>query len=918
MASSKKLSILGVLLVLATLSAAASLAYADDGDVEIAVPERPEQQYPNLGSSLNQLIANIEAKQATGEAAADSSVHNAEEVAVTIYLSGVTDGVVAFLEEHGVSPRNVGDGYIEAYLPVALLGPVSELPGVIRIREIVPPEPSQLTQRVRGQGPLVHGSNIWNRAGYSGQGIKVGVIDTLYGFNGLRELRGDEIPLSVEARCYTDVSQFTSDLRDCAHTLFGNDHGTMVAEAAVDIAPEASLYVATPWSLGDIREAVDWMASEGVSVIVYPLSSAFDGPGDGTSPFGDSPLNTVDRAVDSGIIWVSAAGNSARRHWTGPYSASVGENVTFLEFENGDIFNDIPLFAGDYVTVQLRWDDTWAGANRDLNLWLWDFTAGDFVEYSLDVQEGRQGQVPYELLSYRAPADGWYGVVVSHQSGSAPDWFEIRVSGVPAIEYYTESRSISSPAESANPGMLAVGAAPWYDVHEIEGYSSRGPTRDGRIKPDVVGADCGANALEEPAWRGFCGTSQAVAHLGGMAALVRQRFPDMIPADVADYLKEHAEQRKEPDPNNTWGHGFAVLPISAVTTGATPGSPAITGVAPATDSLTVVWDAPAQTGGAAVTAYDLRYIRTSADETVDANWTLLDLVWDGDFSRFYYQITGLATGTRYDVQVRAVNANGAGPWSTTASGTPAQWQAARSFSAASVGPGAEVVVTVTAAGYGVAGQVVETLPDGFGYVSSSLPGAVDRAGQVITFTLLGDTSFTYTVTAPNAAGSYSFDGVLMNLGDELISVGGASIVTVGGPPSVELAGSGALVRINTPILVTVTFSEPVFGFTIDDITVSNGAVSNLAGSDGNTVYTFDVTPNAIGGVMVGIPGGAATDGGGNGNTPSSQLSLGITYDDDGDGQISKNEAIGAVREYFNGNLTKEQTIAVIRLYFVSG
>ena len=332
----------------------------------------------------------------------------------------------------------------------------------------------------------------------------------------------------------------------------------------------------------------------------------------------------------------------------------------------------------------------------------------------------------------------------------------------------------------------------------------------------------------------------------------------------------------------------------------------------------MLWDAPAQTGGAAVTAYDLRYIRASADETVNANWTLLDLVWDGDFSRFYYQITGLAAGTRYDVQVRAVNANGAGPWSATASGTPAQWQAARSFSAASVGPGAEVVVTVTAAGYGVVGQVVETLPEGFGYVSSSLPGAVDRAGQAITFTLLGDTSFTYTVTAPNAAGSYSFDGVLRNLGDELISVGGASIVTVGGPPSVELAGSGALVRINAPILVTVTFSEPVSGFTIDDITVSNGAVSNLAGSDGDTVYTFDVTPNAIGGVMVGIPGGAATDGGGNGNTPSSQLSLGITYDDDGDGQISKNEAIAAVREYFSGNLTKEQTIAVIRLYFVSG
>ena len=444
----------------------------------------------------------------------------------------------------------------------------------------------------------------------------------------------------------------------------------------------------------------------------------------------------------------------------------------------------------------------------------------------------------------------------------------MRVSGVPAIEHYTEGGSIGNPAESANPGMLAVGAAPWYDVHEIEWFSSRGPTRDGRVKPDVTGANCGATALEEPEWRGFCGTSQAAAHLAGMAALVRQRFPHLTTTQVAAYLKSHAEQRGVQNPNNAWGHGFAVLPVAAVTAGATPGSPAITGIAPATGSLTVLWDAPAQTGGAAVTAYDLRYIRASADGTVDANWTLLDLVWDGDFSRFYYRITGLATGTRYDVQVRAVNANGPGPWSATASGTPAQWQAARSFSTTSVGPGVEVVVMVTAAGYGAAGQVVETLPDGFGYVSSSLPGAADRAGQAITFTLLGDTSFTYTVTAPDAAGSYTFNGILRNLEDELIPVGGASIVTVGGPPSVELAGSGELVRINAPISVTVTFSEPVSGFTTGGITVSNGVVSNLAGSDGDTVYTFDVTPNAIGEVTVDIPAGAATDGDGNGNTPA--------------------------------------------------
>ena len=67
-----------------------------------------------------------------------------ESVAVTIYLSGSVDEVVAFLEENGGDPRNVGEDYVEAYVPVSLLGPVSDRPGVIRVREIVPPE--------RGQG----------------------------------------------------------------------------------------------------------------------------------------------------------------------------------------------------------------------------------------------------------------------------------------------------------------------------------------------------------------------------------------------------------------------------------------------------------------------------------------------------------------------------------------------------------------------------------------------------------------------------------------------------------------------------------------------------------------------------------------------------------------------------------------------
>ena len=540
-------------------------ATGDGEDIEITLPEKTELKYPNLGSRLDQLVAGVEHGEAsTREAAEDAPVHQEESVAVTIYLSGNVDGVVSFLEDNGGSPRNVSEDYIEAYVPVPLLGQVSEQFGVLRVREIVPAEEHQSTQRIAGQGPQAHGSPAWNQAGYSGQGVKVGVIDSFFGFNDFSSLMGTELPSTVQARCYTDVGRFTQNVADCADALVGSAHGTWVAEAVMDIAPGASLYIVSPWSRGDTNSAVDWMVSQGVSVIVSAETSLFDGPGDGTSPFGDSPLRTVDRAVAGGIIWANAAGNGAQRTWFGPYSTMELGDSRYLKFYGSDIFNDMLLDAGDRITVQLRWDDSWSGASRDFDLFVWDFDAADFVAYSYDLQGGRAGQVPSEELRYLVPSDGRYAVVVAHDSGGTPDWLQVTVWGVDSIEYYTESGSIGNPGESANPGMLAVGASPWYNSRIIEPFSSRGPTPDGRVKPDIVGADCGATALLPLNVHGddFCGTSQSAAHVAGMAVLVRQGFPHLTAAQVASYLKDNAEQRGSPDPNNTWGHGFAKLPLT--------------------------------------------------------------------------------------------------------------------------------------------------------------------------------------------------------------------------------------------------------------------------------------------------------------------------------------------------------------------
>ena len=65
--------------------------------------------------------------------------------------------------------------------------------------------------------------------------------------------------------------------------------------------------------------------------------------------------------------------------------------------------------------------------------------------------------------------------------------------------------------------------------------------------------------------------------------------------------------------------------------------------------------------------------------------------------------------------------------------------------------------------------------------------------------------------------------------------------------------------VNGPFEITITFAEPVTDFTIDDINVTNGEVSDFIGMDGDTVYTATITPSGDGPVTITIPAGAAED-----------------------------------------------------------
>jgi len=89
----------------------------------------------------------------------------------------------------------------------------------------------------------------------------------------------------------------------------------------------------------------------------------------------------------------------------------------------------------------------------------------------------------------------------------------------------------------------------------------------------------------------------------------------------------------------------------------------------------------------------------------------------------------------------------------------------------SVNANEEFQVTVNVANYGAAGQVLEKLPEGFTFVGSTLPeGAVSINGSKVSFLLMTEKSFSYTLKAPASAGTYNFVGILRDINKNEFSI----------------------------------------------------------------------------------------------------------------------------------------------------
>lgn len=462
------------------------------------------------------------------------------DVAVSVEVDAVPDDAIrAALRRAGLSIRGTWGTTIEGYVAPSRVRELARVAGTRSIAPIRRPLASSFV----GPAPTIHGASAWHQAGYTGSGIKVGILDG--GFDGFAGLMGGELPATVEARCYAQLGIATANVADCVTA--GDKHGTAVAEAVVDMAPAASLYISNASSHADMAATIGWMTAAGVRIINFSQGSVVpEGMGDGLSPYASSIYRVVDQAVAAGAVFIGSAGNEGLTSWMGPTTDTDADG--WVEFAPGEEANYVALESGEEAFVSIRWAS--AASDYDLSIWQGETQLAESADYQSETGDA------YELIAFTAPWTGTFEISLRRDSGEAAPVMRLMVVGpATSLAYRTTAGSLPAPADSRNPGMLTVGAVSYQSPTSVEPYSSRGPTFDGRIKPDLVAVDCGPTV----ALSTFCGTSQSAPIVSGAAALVLQAKPELTPVQLAEFLRSHVTPIGSPVPNNDTGYGSLAL-----------------------------------------------------------------------------------------------------------------------------------------------------------------------------------------------------------------------------------------------------------------------------------------------------------------------------------------------------------------------
>ncbi|GDX81462.1 hypothetical protein LBMAG42_32730 [Deltaproteobacteria bacterium] len=447
-----------------------------------------------------------------------------DTVQIVVELAPGTD-TAAFAAGLRLSAEASFEDRIQLRVPASRLGAIAAHPSVRHVRE---PYRAQAKEEVEGEGYDATMPIDWHEdEEVTGAGVHVGVLDV--GFSGADGLIGGELP-----------SEVTFDLSRGAPE--SSKHGAAAAEVIADFAPDATFTLVSFSTDVEFGEGLQALLDADVDVV--NASVGFDNiwAADGTS----APTRYADAMVEAGVIFVTAAGNERRRYRVGPLARV--EDSTYIEIDGHyAIAMEAP---NGRAHVSFRWSDPFGESATDLDLVVFDASTQRECGRSENPQDGDDD--PLEEVDVSGCEENVYVAVYADLAvdPAGLTGYLYAHSGLDDAEQ-TGIESLSLPADCLN--CLAVGAYLLED-QSIAGYSSLGPTNDGRTKPDFVGPTDVSTATMADA--PFDGTSAATPHLAGLAALwVQATGLDSEPGEFETWAAEQAKDLGDPGMDNTSGHG---------------------------------------------------------------------------------------------------------------------------------------------------------------------------------------------------------------------------------------------------------------------------------------------------------------------------------------------------------------------------
>jgi hypothetical protein len=518
---------------------------------DLNIPPAKKNSHPRISSRLWKLEKDY--KEGTGAQrmiAQGMNISTNDPDRVTVYLMPEPDNNIDEDALYGLGAQIIKqtDTVIKAMVPVDLLTTIADTVNGVSFMKT----PDRLIPvAIESEGVDMTGADAYHDAGYNGSGVNVGVFDV--GFIGLsNSILNDELPNSV-VKVDCTVQPCNSNNPSIENT---SNHGTAVAEIVHDMAPGATLYLIKVGDGLDLEDAKNFAVNNGIRIInislVVPNTNFYDGECWSSSGV-FNPVCTVDDAWSNNILWVNAVGNEALRHYEALFTDPDTDG--WHNVSPSDETINIPAKKDDTIEVYLTWD-AWPITDQDYDLHLYN-GSNTLVASSTDSQTG--SQPPIEQIVYTVPTDDTYYLSIRQEnafSNHSMEVYSIYHNLSPAVT----SSSLLGPADAAR--AMAVGSINFnnWETGPQASYSSRGPTNDGRIKPDIMGPD---NISTDVFGSGFTGTSASSAHVAGAAALILHKNPGISVDQLWNSLTSTAIYMDYMNNPNIYGAGLLNLNINA-------------------------------------------------------------------------------------------------------------------------------------------------------------------------------------------------------------------------------------------------------------------------------------------------------------------------------------------------------------------